>query len=230
MDSKADKILKTSRIRAGAFKNIHRGERCFVLGTGPSLNYTNLDLIKDEIIFGVNALYKGFDKFNIKCKYYAVTHPGIRYFQEIMKPWTTVFISGCLGAEYIALSPIIPLPNPPIILPLNGYLFEDENAFALDITKGLANGWTVITDVCLQVCLYMGFDEVYLLGCDWDYETEGKHFCDGGAMCDPRFLERTKISYEVCKKWFEHFGKKIYNATPNSKLDVFEHVKLEDII
>ncbi|GAH32608.1 unnamed protein product, partial [marine sediment metagenome] len=55
-------------------KDIHRGERCFVIATGPSLLKTDFSLIKDEILFGVNTFYRGFDEFGInKCDYYAVS-------------------------------------------------------------------------------------------------------------------------------------------------------------
>ena len=54
------------------FKDIHKGQRCFIIGTGPSLNKTNLSLLKDEICFGVNTLYKGLEKFGLKCQYWAV--------------------------------------------------------------------------------------------------------------------------------------------------------------
>ena len=39
-------------------KNIHTGERCFILATGPSLNKLDLSKIKDEYTIGVNGIYK----------------------------------------------------------------------------------------------------------------------------------------------------------------------------
>ena len=45
-------------------KNIHEGEKCYILGTGSSLNDFDFALIKDEIVFGCNFLpfHKDFKK------------------------------------------------------------------------------------------------------------------------------------------------------------------------
>ena len=40
-----------------AFKDCHRGERCFILGNGPSLLNTDLAPLADEITFGVNGIF-----------------------------------------------------------------------------------------------------------------------------------------------------------------------------
>ena len=34
-------------------RNIYKGQRCFVLGNGPSLNSQKIELLKDEIVFMV---------------------------------------------------------------------------------------------------------------------------------------------------------------------------------
>jgi hypothetical protein len=53
-------------------KNIHLGERCFILGTGPSLKAINLEKLKNEITFGVNFLARMKDYSRINCKYYCL--------------------------------------------------------------------------------------------------------------------------------------------------------------
>ena len=40
-----------------AFKDCHQGERCFILGNGPSLQNTDLAPLADEITFGVNGIF-----------------------------------------------------------------------------------------------------------------------------------------------------------------------------
>ena len=109
-------------------------------------------------------------------------------------------------------------------------MWENENNFSQDITRGTYNGWTIVCDIPLQVALYMGFLEVYLLGCDWDF-TKQSHFYDKiKNTCDGHFLEFSKLSYRICKKHYESKGSKIINLTPNSKLDVFDHSTIEEIL
>ena len=40
------------------FRGIHNGERCFILGNGPSLSKVDFTLLKDEVVFSVNQLPK----------------------------------------------------------------------------------------------------------------------------------------------------------------------------
>ena len=44
------------------YKDKHKGCRVFIVGNGPSLNKTNLDLIKDEFSIGMNRISLLFNK------------------------------------------------------------------------------------------------------------------------------------------------------------------------
>lgn len=43
-------------------ENIHNGERCFIVATGPSLTMEDLQLIKNEISFGMNSITRIYDR------------------------------------------------------------------------------------------------------------------------------------------------------------------------
>ena len=53
-------------------ENIHIGDRCFIVATGPSLTMSDLELIKDEIAFGMNSITKIFDKTDWRPTYYGI--------------------------------------------------------------------------------------------------------------------------------------------------------------
>ena len=61
--------LNTIR-RLGALQNIHKGERCFIIGNGPSLNQTDLTKLKNEYTFGLNRIYLAFPKMGFETTYY----------------------------------------------------------------------------------------------------------------------------------------------------------------
>ena len=44
------------------FSGRHAGERCFVVGSGPSIARMDLSWLKDEITICVNQSYKALDK------------------------------------------------------------------------------------------------------------------------------------------------------------------------
>ena len=210
-----------------SLKDIHKGDRCFVLGTGPSLINTNLNLIYKEILFGVNTFYKT----GIPCTYYGVSdvHVWQKHKDEITRLNSLIFLSGFAAIDYAANpGPHYTFFRKPIVLPELGI-----DKFAKDISNGTYNGQTVIFDICLQVAYYMGFDKIYLIGVDADYS--GIHHFDGsqaenlsgGAVGD---WHRVFYAHKLAKQIFEEDGREILNATINSKLDIYKKVRLEDIV
>ena len=107
--------------------------------------------------------------------------------------------------------------------------------FSKDLTVGSGGTGTVVIDIALQAIYYMGFEEVYLLGCDCDYTRE--HHFHGEPMWDPniqkvmdRFTDMVFPAYEITKQAFEEDNRKIINCTVGCKLEIFERARLEDII
>lgn len=214
-------------------KNIHTGERLFIIGTGPSLLQTNLNLLKGEILFGVNRLFLGYDTLNIECQYYAASDPSIPYLQQALELNTKLFLGHGAYDQFISqyISRKDEIVRMPLLLPLLGWMWLGENNFSKDITKGTFNGWTIICDIPLQVAFYMGFTKVYLLGCDWDFAGAITHFYSNKkGPVDPEFYNRTSKSYEICKKIYENDRREIINLTNGGKLEIFKRQTLEDVI
>ncbi|MCL0036167.1 DUF115 domain-containing protein [Dehalococcoidia bacterium] len=218
-------------------RDIHKGQRCFIIGTGPSLNNTNLSLLKDEIIFGVNTLYRGISRFGINCNYYAVSDEVAwqEHFENVLGLDTVLFLSGRAGKSYLSNVNFFQRfkKGEPIVIRQFGPMWISKR-FSKDLSTGAYWGSTVIIDICLQAAYHMGFKEVYLLGCDCDYS--GAHRFDGliseRKSTPPIKGDFSRIfqSYEVCKKAYEEDGREIINATVGGKLEVFKRRKLEEII
>jgi hypothetical protein len=208
-------------------KGIHSGERCFIVGTAPSLRNTNLSLLNGEIVFGVNSLYKAIDGFS--CMYYAVSDAEVwkKHCDNILRLKTTLFLASGVARKHVkdrTYDNVIPLRT-------KGYMSVSDE-FSTDISKYVVGGHTVITDVCLQVAFYMGFREVYLLGTD--FTNLGTRF-DGSKTENKKALglvdvDRIFYCLEVCKKAYEKNNRSVFNATPGGALNVFERKVLEDVI
>ena len=56
--------------RLRKYKDIHRGERCFIIGNGPSLKQLDLTLLKNEYTFGMNRIYMAFEEMGFSTSYY----------------------------------------------------------------------------------------------------------------------------------------------------------------
>ena len=56
--------------KLGALQNIHKGERCFIIGNGPSLKNTDLTKLRNEYTFGLNRIYLAFPEMGFETSYY----------------------------------------------------------------------------------------------------------------------------------------------------------------
>jgi len=69
------------------FKNIHKGQRCFILGSGPSILTNDLTHLKNEIVMTQNNFHTHKDIKTISPEYHVVIpkfHP-----KEHDKDWVT---------------------------------------------------------------------------------------------------------------------------------------------
>jgi hypothetical protein len=117
------------------------------------------------------------------------------------------------------------------------------SSFEHDLTKPYFGGGTV-TFVALQIAYYMGFQEVILIGLDHNYVEKGvpskteirsadrdeSHFHPDyfpkGSKWQLPDLASSELAYAAARKAFEEDGRRVVDATPNGKCQVFEKVGL----
>lgn len=224
------------------FRGLHQGERCFIMGGGPSLLKCDLSRLKNEITFGVNGIFLLFDQLQFQPTYYAVEDTLV--FQdrwlEIKKHLTS---SECFFPLQFK-SPEFSLPNYTFFRSLTEMdPYWDWPAFSRNPAKYIWCGGTV-TYVCIQLAWYMGFSEVYLVGIDHNYarpshvQSEGvvwtsngsdpnhfhpDYFGTGKRWHDPR-VDRMEKAYRKAKKVFAASGRKLINATVGGHLETFPRV------
>jgi hypothetical protein len=222
------------------FHNLHKGERCFILATGPSLQKTNVKLIKDEILFGVNTLFRGMKDLGLKkVDYYAVQDRNMfdQYYKDLLSLDTTFFLGILAAKKYLSNKEEYEKyqKNEPILL-RSLQRIRHSGWKTKNITRGVYGSHLVPVGMCLPIAYYLGFNEVYLLGCDCDYSGKKQHF-DGFKVAKEKFPKHQEKywievfrEFEIYKEGFEADGRKIYNATPGGKLEIFERKRIEDII
>lgn len=228
-----------NRIRT--YKGIHEGKRCFLIGNGPSLAIKDLELIKDEISFASNKIYALYDETSWRPTYYLSIDGDFlrRYSESISKlkckeKFIDFSMKGkCGDAIYICANPTFEIS---IYGQKHGYIKEEVSEFFSD-------GGTV-TFTMIQLAIYMGFKEIYLIGNDFSmpfykdrfgfsHKTNEKyaHFKKGDAG-KKTYLNRDAnlYAFQQAKKYCDEHGIIIKNATRGGKLEVFERICLEDII
>ena len=234
--------------RLRRFRDAHRGERCFIIATAPSLTLEDVEAVRDEVTFSVNSCFKLFDRTDWRPTYYGVTDKNV--FRGLKADFDRSQLSTIFFADGVDLSPdenafCFPLDEFPVdyegtIYPrLLPGLFPPAR-FSSDIERRVGAGGTVVFSM-LQIAAYMGFSEIALLGVDCDFtgpkrqaEGTGYRQAGGGAksymrQSAERIGERMLESFAVARKYADEHGFTIYNATRGGKLEAFERRTIEQI-
>lgn len=216
------------------YKNKHYGDRCFIIATGPSLKISDLEMLKNEVTIGMNSISKIGDKTSWRPTYYGVqdeaVYKNLKKDIEELKKHSIIFISDILGnKENVAGENVVymPIHGKDHLINPNANNIE----FSSDCYDVIFDGYT-ITYSLLQLAVYMGFKEIYLLGADCGYAKKGpQHFIETGVI-DPNAHiagKRMIRVYEVAKEFAQNNGVKIYNATRGGYLEIFERVSMDEI-
>jgi hypothetical protein len=219
-----------------AFKDIHKGERCFVIANGPSLKKVDFNLLRDEYTIGMNRIYLLREQNGFMPDYLAcidVKSQILQFHEEMDKVEIPCFFNFDLRGKFSKKD--------------NQYFIKSGFAriFQPDATKCLGNGKSV-TYAAIQLAWYMGFSEVYLIGKDHSYNTsvsagksivsdgkEQNHFIKGyykpGMTWDAPDYKSEEFAYRLARKYFEENGRVIKDATIDGKLTVFEKVDFNSL-
>ncbi len=229
-------------------KDIHRDERCFILGNGPSLSEIDLSQLKDEITFTVNDLFYKADFDKIATTYHIFADP--HYYNNL--EYVLSKLQGCANLKGIFIESNgyqkMKQQNLNLKYPMyvysNGIEVEDLGFLEIDLCKQLPYFCTVVQSA-VAIAAYMGFKEIYLLGCDcsgvlnyidrrhgekmkhyaFDLpEDEGKKQQEIQITSEQMFFEWYHIfkSYRMLRQLFDKKEIKFINLTENSILDSLE--------
>lgn len=244
-----DKNYESKHIKS--LLNIHKDrERCFIIGNGPSIRNQDLSKLKDEIVFVSNwfVLHEQYEIVNPE--YYCVSDPHV-FEKDNIDNFLGLLSDKTLYAKYFfplrvknRVKRFKPLKDY-YVMYINyvAYPIWELNKINLDISSGLYSGDTIIIDFCLPLAYYMGFKQIYLIGCDCTLgkivsRGGNKHFYDESKhitqqqtndYLQNKWLQRVITSYKVAKQAFEINERKIYNAGHDGELEVFERVNYDDL-
>ncbi len=163
-----------------AFKDCHRGQRCFILGNGPSLGTTDLAPLADEITFGVNGIFYMTWQCGFAPTYYVVEDNHV-FADNLDRIEAVDAVAKFFPSKY---RPIIKPAADTHFLPTDWSFYwgstewYETPRFSHDVSDVVYAGQTV-TFLNLQLAAYMGFSEIYLIGVDFDYKIPDDAEIDG---------------------------------------------------
>ncbi|GAB4580916.1 MAG: DUF115 domain-containing protein [Anaerolineales bacterium] len=245
-------LRRESIARLAALKDVHKGQRCFIIGNGPSLKNTDLSKLKNEYTFGMNRVYLAFSEWGFATSYLVAVNSLVieQCAEDFLKLDLPMFFSWRSRKFFTQVSqPVNLQTNKPTNRSTNQPTFLHTTytgpKFATDVTGRLWEGATV-TYVCLQLAFYMGFETAILIGVDHSFATQGKpnttivsqgddpnHFnaqyFGKGFRWQLPDLDTSEVGYWMAKQAYESAGRKVLDATVGGKLQVFEKVRYEGL-
>lgn len=219
------------------FKDIHKGQDCFIIGNGPSLNKMDLALLRSYHTFGLNKIYLMFDKVDLNLSYLVsvnkyVIEQSVSPFEQLNCP---VFLSYTDAEDVIGNQ-----DNIFWLYALNTWSFYE------DIAQPICKGFTV-TFVAMQIAYYMGFQRVFLIGVDHSFkQAVGKsntvevmegddpnHFHPDyfkGKKWELADVYGNEVSYHLANYFYQKDGRQIFNSTVGGKLEVYPRVDYQEAL
>lgn len=221
-------------------KNIHKGERCFIVGTAPSLSLEDLQAIKGEFSFGVNSVIACYPDTDWRPDYYAVVDSyAFKSYLENNRVYGGSY-SKSGSFFHCRISPLTSSE------PQYSCLVDYSNHDAKNIKKNrirfsrnaavcVYDAFTVV-NMAIQIAAYMGFNTIILLGVDCQYSANKRHFVES-EMDDlqknndfEKVVELSKKGFVAARGFADKRHIQILNASRGGKLDVFPLVNLDDIL
>ena len=218
-------------------KNTHEGERCFIVATGPSLTYEDLHAIKDEYSFGMNSCVLALEKTDWIPSLYGIQdeYVYLKVKEVLMQEAKIRLKDKILVADTMAK-----LCPETAIFHQFPHTFMDHKydhkktgivRFSQDCDIIVYDGYSILFSL-MQIAVYMGFKEIYLLGCDCTYKGNKKNFIEHGAI-DPNFdIAGMRLIYvhSKFKEYADSIGVKVYNCTRGGMLEEYPRKTLEEVL
>lgn len=236
-------------------------ERCFIVGNGPSLKIEDLEMLKNDVTFASNGIYAIYKETDWRPTYYGaydgvICNEGITQkerIEEIISKCEAAFTSVVGGwfrfkddkdLQKLHYMRLIRQIDDSTQLPL----------FSNDCSEVIYASNT-ITYLFLQLAVYMGFRQIYLLGIDCQYsyerykgkvtkssdfgnnmeqikqeisEMQSRHLNKYGNY-GPVEIDAHMAGYMSAKNYGDDHGIKIFNATRGGRLEVFERVDFDKL-
>ncbi len=171
---KEEKLLKDN----AEFRYRYKGKRCFILGNGPSVRTMDLSLLEKEVVFTVNQFSKTEMYKKIKPNFHIWADERF-YDIDAENDCDNEILSDMKAAKLTDLTPIVfyktsaknMIEKYGLKDLLNIHYYSDKLTFDDKYKKNpdmckLIPWFPTVVQYAVFFAIYMGFSEIYLLGCE----------------------------------------------------------------
>lgn len=212
-----------------SLKDRHKGKRCWVVGGAESLRNLALDRLKGEILFGSNLTYRYYKDGLPEFTYYHIGDPhALNGIHADLQGKPLDFVGNiyyrasgwgcCISSKF----------------PHNQYILSRGTPYSVNASRPSYDGhWSgdimninygpSIVIESLAFAIYMGFAEIYIIGCDCKYPPGSR----GSKVFETGLVLRSHGTIAwYCKKR----GILIANAGESGILEAYPKIKFMDAV
>ena len=226
--------------RLEPFRNLHAGQRCFIIGNGPSLRPEDLDRLQGEICFGSNYIGKIYDRTAWRVTYFSCMDPMLvtEQMDSLVQQGQKATFLPVYAENWEAARAWLHTPGVYPVEMTHGFPANIYPPFSDNAAEILYGGYSV-TYCLMQLAAFMGFADILLLGMDhtYAYNMNFGQVMDSNADRDSHFykdvhptgtnLTGVTNAYASAKAWADAHGIRIRNATRGGYLEVFDRVNFD---
>lgn len=252
------------------FRNLYSGKRCFIVGNGPSLNQLDLLKLNEEMVFTVNTIMSNRTAYaSLNSDFHVIIDPF--YFrQSVDLPEEKAVINLFKQINYEMKKPACIIPYEGMnsfkryeidkLLDLN-YIYQHRNMTdsyisKISMRKNMPTSQNVI-QAAIFSAIYMGFKNIYLIGCDmtsifltytanddgtpkltnyhaYTYsDREVENILKESNRLNNEYMlydyAKTFTIFRRIRKYAERNNIEIVNATKGGGLDIFRRIDYETL-
>ena len=230
-------FLDERYVQLKMFHNKYAGKRCFIVATGPSLTLKDLDLIKNEYSFSMNSIIKLFDQTEWRPTFYGIQDAGVfEHMKDLIAASGLIYIfmpdslkqkAGGVGDNYISFPYNSRYHTYDTIVNRYYHVNFSDDAYGV-----VYDGYSITYSI-IQIAIYFGFKEIYLLGADCNYlKGQRNHIVESGHIDRNDYLNHDKqiVAYRAAADYIKDKDIKIINCTRGGMLEVFPRMTLEEVL
>jgi hypothetical protein len=228
--------------RLEQLRGIGKGRRAFLVGSGPSLAAMDLRLLDEDFVCVVNMAVRAIGNDLARADMHIMndTHGYRRFSHEI----EAIALRHLIRHRFLnirarkfwrrlperAAEPIYIVPHTDKLAKLGEIP---------PISGGVASGGSVLISAAILL-RYLDFDPIYVIGCDLDYETQGKYFYqmqkrdlqhEGDPIVVARRsgIDEVNLHFAIVRDDFARHGFSIVNAGIGGRLTSLPRVVFETL-
>lgn len=236
-------FLSRNDRRIWELRNKHQGEKCVLIGMGPSLRPEDLSYFQGFTTFACNKIFLAMEKAGWFPDYYFIS--DVLVAEQNREGINNSILDNSQRIYHSSITRRLEGYGDPISFTWQGNLNKVKEPYLRNNLVGglFAGGSTVIFEM-IQFAHFMGFSEVYIVGLDFDFslsESTGERCRSGEILVSqgevnhfhPDYrkpgekwtvpkMDEQKIAFSYARVCFEKSGRKLINASRKTKLDVLE--------